>query len=105
MPNLNKIASDTASLRTKLLGDIDALVRMYGALESEVGQRFKEEYSKNSGKIQGLEDFYALNQMVRKNMISVKQAHSIISRMKDISGFDISEELEEDKEIEELLKS
>jgi hypothetical protein len=84
---------------------------MYGSLESEVGLRFREEHSKNAGRMEGLEDFYMLNQIVKKNLISVKQAYSIVHRMKDISGYDITEEIEEvkeareEKEIKELLRA
>lgn len=107
MSDLNNITSNITALRGKLLGDISSLIRMYGELEDTVRSRFRDEYERNAGSSNGLEDFYMLNSVVKKNHIAVKNAHSIIKRMADLSKYDISETTEEvmDAELEKLLEA
>jgi len=104
MADLNKITKDATALRGKILKDLDTLIKVYGEFEGSVTDRFRDEYSKNAGSLNGLEDFYMLNSVVRKNHIAVKNAYALLKRMRDIDGYEISEEEVLDKELEELLK-
>jgi hypothetical protein len=105
MSELNKITSDVTALRNKIMSDLNGLIKLYSELESSVTGRFREEYQKNAGSMNGLEDFYILNSHVKKNTLSAKQAHNILKRMRDVAGYDISEEEVSEKEIAELLKA
>lgn len=101
---LNNITKDATALRGKVLKDLETLIKMYGDLEGSVNDRFREEFQKNAGSLNGLEDFYMLNSNVKKNHIAVKNAHALLKRMRDVGGFDIVEEEIADKELEALLK-
>ena len=105
MADLNKIASDITGARQRILKEMNDLLRMYREFEGTVSSRFSSEYRSNDGSIAGLEDFYILKNIVRKNNVAVKNAHSILSRMQDVSGFDISEETLVDKELEKILNN
>ena len=102
MEDLNKITSDITVLKKKILKDLDTFITLYTKLGSDVDSRFKDEYRNNRGLLDGLEDFHLLNYLCKKNLSAAKSAHSVIARIKDISGFDIKEE-EIDKELEKLL--
>jgi hypothetical protein len=104
MADLNHITRDATVLRGKILKDLDTLIKMYGEFEGSVTDRFRNEYERNAGSTNGLEDFYMLNNIVKKNHIAVKNAHALLKRMRDVEGFEITEEELVDKELEELLK-
>jgi hypothetical protein len=103
MSDLNNITKDATALRGKVLKDLETLIKMYGDLEGSVNDRFREEFQKNADSLNGLEDFYMLNNSVKKNHIAVKNAYALLKRMRDIGGFDIVEEEIADKELEALL--
>jgi uncharacterized protein YukE len=104
MSDLNVIVRDATTLRIKILKDLETLMRMYGEFEGSVTDRFKDEYTKSAGAVSGLEDFYMLHNTVKKNNISVKNAYALLKRMRDVAGYEITEEEVLDKELEELLK-
>lgn len=104
MPDLNKMINDLSIIQKKTVKDLNEMFRIYKNLEHDVSQKFKDEVQNNKGSINGLEDFRSLTYMCKKNLMSVKNAHTLILRLKDISKFDISEESEADREISEILK-
>ena len=104
MPDLNKVRNDVSVIRKKAINDLGEMHRLYTELEHDIGHKFREEYQNNNRSMKGLEDFHMLHLMCKKNLMAVKNAHSLISRMKDISKFDISEEAEAEQEISEILK-
>lgn len=104
MPDLNKMIGDLSIIQKKTISDLDEMLRISKDLEHDVSQKFREEIQNNKGSMNGLEDFHALTYMCKKNLTSVKNAHSLIVRLKDISKFDISEETESEREIAEILK-
>jgi len=104
MADLNRMSSEATDILSDVKGKMHKILEIYAELESDVNNRFREEYSKNDGKIDGLEDFYMLRNVIRKNNIGLKNAFTILSRMQNLKGFDISEEQIEDKMLAELLK-
>jgi hypothetical protein len=98
------MSSEATDILSDVKGKMHKILEIYAELESDVNNRFREEYSKNDGKIDGLEDFYMLRNVIRKNNIGLKNAFTILSRMQNLKGFDISEEQIEDKMLAELLK-
>jgi hypothetical protein len=105
MADLNRIASDITNARQRILKEMGDLLSMYRELDSSITSRFNTEYRANDGSLTGLEDFYILKNIVRKNNVAVKNAHAILSRMQDVAGFDISEEAIVDKELEKILNA
>lgn len=101
MPNLNTISSDITSLRKRTLKDVRNLLQMYSTFERELGTRFRREVAQNKGSLDELEDFRSLHVMVKRNRLSVQSALNILSRMRDIMGYNIEEEI--DKELKEIL--
>ena len=103
MPDINKMISDANAMRSNVLKGLKEYLTLYYDLEKEVQSRFQEEYGHNNHKIAGLEDFHMLSYRCKKNLSAVKSAFNIVSRMSDISGFDISEE-DIVKELDKILK-
>ena len=52
----------------------------------------------------GLEDFYLLNQILKKNTISTKNSLTLLSKMRDISNFNVIEEEINDAALEEIFE-
>ena len=106
MPDLNKIKDDANTLTKKIRTDLETLGKIYSDFNSEVESRFKDEFREQKGKIDGLEDFYSLKLIVNRNSQSINNALGIISKLKNISDFNISEMSEklEEKKIKELIK-
>jgi len=99
MSDTNKMISDISSLSKKVNKDIMRLMEVYNMLFNDVNHRFKEEYVRQNGKINGLEDFYSLVITLKGDKTKVANAFGLINRLKDISQFNISEEaLEEQQE-------
>lgn len=89
---INKAFKDISIKHKKIFKDMEDILKNYINLESELNSRFKTEYSRNNNKIDGLEDFYSLKALVRKNVMLNKSAFGLLSKIRDMSGFDISEE-------------
>jgi hypothetical protein len=104
MKDLNQITKEATVLRGKILKDLNTLIGLYGELEGSIKDRFRNEFHKNAGSINGLEDFYMLTNIASKNNIAVKNAYAGLNRMRDVGGFEIIEEEVLDKELENLLK-
>ena len=68
-------------------------------------EKFREEVREQGGKMDGLEDFYRLNMVVKRNSQIISNTLGMINKVKDISGFNIEEITEdiENKNIKELV--
>jgi thiamine monophosphate kinase len=102
--SLTKIISDADAMKKKIVGDMQGFLAVYIGLEKEINKRFQEEYRASNNQLKGLEDFHMLSYISKKNLNSVKTACNLISRLGDISGFDIEEQDETIKAIEDILK-
>jgi hypothetical protein len=104
MRDLNNIKNEVSISTKKVLEDLKELSKRYSEFQREVDSRFRDELRDQNGKIDGLEDFYGLNLLVKRNCQNISNAYSIISRLKDVSEFNISEISEEKKQIAEIFK-
>jgi len=85
--------------------DLGALVKSYQGLNDTLKSKLREEMS-YSGSYEGLETFNTLNNIVSKNLGSVRNAHYLIKRLRDLSSFNVSEIEEEilNGDISKLMK-
>ena len=102
MAELNGMLKRADEARNKALEAIDALFLYSSKVSSEVASRFRDEY-REAGSTTGLEDFYALNNVLRKNLINAKQARELLRRMKSTEGYDISEEEIVEQQLEKIF--
>ena len=79
-------------LKKKALTDLSLLLKMHADFEKEVASRFKQEYNRNSKKMDDLQDFYHLKYVSTKSLKAVKMAHNLLSSVDDLSMFEIEEE-------------
>ena len=92
MANLDKMKNDIASLTEKVNKDVQRLLGTYSDLNTRLQLDLKEEFIRNSGNLEGLEDFQSLANMVKRNRQSVANMASLMRRMKNISEFNISQD-------------
>jgi len=104
MADINKMISDANGMRKRVLKSLQEYTSLYSSLEKEVQGRFQDEFRHNNHKISGLEDFHQLSYTCKKNLTTVKTASNLVARMSDLSGFDINEEAELVKKLDEILK-
>ena len=103
MANLNKDLEEAAGLKRKILSDLEKLTGICSKVSKEVNSRLHLEMSQN-GSSEGLEDFAMLNQIVKKNAMMVKNAHTLLNRMRTTEGYSVSEEkIPDEKALEELF--
>lgn len=104
----NDLIRDISNIRKRMLKDFDSMVRKYAELTDDMNHRFKDELSFQKGNIHGLEDFFSLVMVLKKNNSQIQNSASLFKRMKDISTFNISEDdmpsKAEEKEIKEILE-
>ena len=105
MPDINKILKTAFVLQKKVQADLENLYGMFESATKDVNGRFRDEYQRNNGNMIGLEDFFMLNTLLKKNSISVRNALNLIRKMRAMDGYNISEEQIEDKELEEILNT
>lgn len=105
MSKLNNSMRNVVSLTDKACQDMAALTKEYQALSDDIKTKLKEEVA-YLGSFDGLEVFNNLNRTVQRNLGSIKNAYYLLKRMRDISGFDVSEIEEEiiNGDISKLLK-
>jgi Skp family chaperone for outer membrane proteins len=108
MPNLENMRDEVSNLTKKVQREVRDLLGLYKSFQEEIEARFREELREQDGKMEGLEDFYGLNLLLKRNFQNVGNATTLLSRLKDFSGFDISEEelerIEKKMEIEQELE-
>jgi hypothetical protein len=102
MADINKTLQEVSVKHKKILSDLEGYMEACEKLSSEINDRFRDEYSK-TGSISGLEDFYALNNIMKKNTMNLKNACVLVKRMRDMSGYNISEEQLEEKQLEKIF--
>lgn len=103
MSDLGKSLKDIESMKGKVLRELASLVELQTKTAADVQERYRDEYQQNGG-LEGLEDFYALNNIMKKNSFNVRNAHALVKRMMGTEGFDISEESMEEKKLDKILK-
>lgn len=103
MADINKTIAEIEGTRKTLLKELEVFLSKYHAASMEVNSRFKDEYNR-SPSMNGLEDFAALNHNMRRNAACVKAAHEMLRRVKDVSGYAITEEDEPEESLEKILK-
>ena len=102
--NLDKIKKD-ASTVSKVQESIKVLLTTYSQFQTSLEEKFREEVREQSGKMDGLEDFYRLNMVVKRNSQIISNTLGMINKVKDISDFNIEEISDEidNKKIKELV--
>ncbi len=104
MPDPNKMRDGIDTLSKKIKRDMGALAAQYGGLANEVNRRFRDELREQNGKMDGLEDFYQLTMLVKRNAQVANHVLGMMSKMTDISSYDISEDTEKKDDVEELIE-
>ena len=104
MSDINKTIGDIASLKIKILGDLQILSSMLSKTSSDMDSRFREEFIRQNGKVDGLEDLYTLNRILKKNSMFAKNAHTMLVKMSNTNGYEVSEDYSSDKEIQEIFE-
>jgi hypothetical protein len=103
MPDANQTIKKITGLKEKVKKDLANLLGLYDSLKGEVDRKFRKELKHQKGDYNGLEDFYALVMMIKKDSQTVSGASGLVKRLNDLSGFNISE-IEEEVENVELEK-
>ena len=94
--DLDKIIKDANKLRKKIAPDLKALDGLYSKLKEEIGDKFKEEFSFQKGDLRGLEDFYSLLMIVKKDTAMIRNVSNMFRRLNDLSDYNVSEEKAEE---------
>lgn len=84
-----------------------AFNKQYADLSNEIERRFREELSEQKGNLSGLEDFYQLSLIIKRNFQVTKQVINLFMKMRDISSYNIVEETNTDsneKVVEKLIE-
>ena len=101
--DIGKSLQEVSAKHKKILSDLEEYTGIYNKVSAEINQRFRDELSK-MGSSSGLEDFYTLNTLLKKNAMNIKNACLLVKRMKDVSGYNISEEQIEEKQLEKIFE-
>jgi hypothetical protein len=104
MAELSQMFKDAAAMRKRTEKDLAAMLALYTEFSGEVDKRFREEYSDNGGRMEGLEDFFALNNLLKRNLASLKNAFGSLKMVKPLDAFEVSEKEIEDKKVEAAVK-
>jgi hypothetical protein len=108
MPDPNKMRDSISTKTNKIRKDMGALSAQYQDLSKEIHRRFREELREQKGSMDGLEDFYQLSMLVKRNAQVANHMLGMLSKLTDISGYNITEETEKDdveRLVEELTES
>ena len=104
MSDVSKMISNVSSLSKKIGKELIKLSMSYDELFNEVDRRFKEELSRQNGKINGLEDFYSLFLSLKQDRNKIRNSAHLMGGLRDISQFNVSEEALEEERENRLLK-
>jgi hypothetical protein len=94
MSDVNSRMRDVSSRAKKVQKELESLVEDYSSLSATLKKKLRDEVSYN-GSYEGLETFNALNNVVSKNYGSIRNASYLVKKLKDLSGFNVSEIEEE----------
>lgn len=106
MANPKKMIGESTKLTKKLKDDLKKLMALYEDLFRDVDMKFRNEYVRQNGTTDGLEYFYALILDLKANRSKLKNTFSLLSRLKDITKYDIDEsekKVDEEKKIEDII--
>lgn len=103
MPDPNKMRDSISSTTKKIKKDMGALAAQYQDLSKEIHRRFRDELREQNGSMDGLEDFYQLSMLVKRNAQVANHMLGMLSKLTDISGYNITEETEKD-DVENLIE-
>lgn len=103
MPNPNKMRDSISTITHKIRKDMGTLSAQYHDLSGEINKRFREELREQKGSMDGLEDFYQLSVLVKRNAQVANHMLGMLSKLTDISGYNITEEIEKD-DVEDLIE-
>ena len=106
MPDLDKQMNDISSLRVKVTRDLEKLSAMCLQVSTQLNQKFRNSFVVRKGSVDGMEDLYILNNIMKKNSMSARSALAVLKRMRSTGGYDVptEEDLESKAELEELFK-
>lgn len=104
MPDPNKMRDNISALLRKLRRDAGNLSAQYNNLSDEVQKRFRDELREQKGSMDGLEDFYQLSVLVKRNAQISGNVLGMLSKLSDISSFDITEEIDKKDDVEDLIE-
>jgi len=102
MSDINKMVSDVATLKKKIEKDLSSFMSMYAKMVGELDSRLKDEL-RESGSGDGLEDFYALTNIAKRNLMYARNVAAGFNKIKNIDKFEITE-IEERETIKEMIK-
>lgn len=94
---------EVCALTTKSKKDLAAIAKLYQSLSKEIEKRFREELREQHNRMDGLEDFYQLSLLVKKNAQFSVNVLGMLSKLSDISGYDISEEIEKEDNLDKIV--
>lgn len=103
MPDANQTIKKITALKEKIKKDLSGLSNLYGSLKNEIDKKFRDELTHQKGDYSGLEDFYALVMMIKKDTSTASGALNIVKRLNDISKFDVSD-IEDNIELEKIFE-
>lgn len=104
MSDLTQMFKDAAAMRKRAEKELAAMLALYVEFSGEVDKRFQEEYSDNGGKMEGLEDFFALKNLLKRNLATLKHSFGSLKMIKPLDAFEISEKEIEEKQVEAAVK-
>jgi len=103
MSDANGTIKKISSLREKIIKDVGALSGLYASLKNEIDKRFRDELGKQKGDYSGLEDFYALVMLIKKDANTSSGVSNLLKRFNDLSRFNVSE-IEDNIELEKIFE-
>ena len=105
MANVNTVMKEVSAEAKKIAKDLEGLLKNYSGLSTTLKNKMRDEIN-YSGSHEGLEMFNALNNTVSKNVGSVRNAHYLINKLRDLSVFNVAEIEEEvvNGDISKLMK-
>lgn len=106
MPDLNRQLNDISSLRKKVMRDLEKMSAMCARTSAQLNQQFRSTFTRRKGAVDGMEDLYLLNTIMKKNSMSARNALAVIKRMRNTDGYDLptEDEIEMNAELEDLFE-
>lgn|SRR6056297_512059 len=103
MPETNQTIKKIDMLRGKVKKDIVNMLQLYGSLKDDLEGKFRSELRQQKGDYNGLEDFYALVMLLKKDSQTVSGIMNLFKRLNDLSKFNVSE-IEDNIELEKIFE-
>jgi hypothetical protein len=103
MKSTNQSISKITFLKERIKKELATLTGLYLSLRDEIDSKFKEELRNQKGDYSGLEDFYALVMMIKKDANTSAGALNLIRRLNDVSDFNVSD-IQDNIELEKIFE-